>query len=542
MSPRNAIVLLLALSTLFFLAACGNGNGVAPPVAPPSGSFSNSSLNGTYVSSVSGTDEANGAPYAMVGTLTANGSGGITGGAVDINDASAFTAPAADVSISNGSYQVGVDGRGHATFTPQISGFQALTIDFVLSTNSHGLLTEFDTFASGSGTLDLQSSGVTPTGSYAFSLSGATPTFSPWATAGNFTLTSGTLAGADDFNEAGIAYPASTLSGSLVLGPSATPSTTLSVVNTGGSSVFNGTFDAVAIDATHLKLIEMDPTATLSGDAYSQTSPTIATGTLAFTLAGSEFAAGGLMTTNGSGGITGTEDYNVEGTTVSSQTSPAPFGAAYAVDPTNAGRYVLNNFTTFEAASSSPSYAAYPSSGGVLLLEIDSVGITVGAAYPQTAGAAFAASQGYGMNLSGINLAALGSAVEVDDIAEFTAASGGTLSAGIIDENWAPGNGSPTLGVALSSGTYATIGSGGRYGITATAGNNTISTLLGGFTLTFYAVDGTTFPFMEVDQGQVSTGVIVLQTPSTSSAAVAHPNMFVVRPLIRAHTARQKKN
>ena len=73
------------------------------------------------------------------------------------------------------------------------------------------------------------------------------------------------------------------------------------------------------------------------------------------------------------------------------------------------------------------------------------------------------------MNLSGINLAALGSAVEVDDIAEFTAASGGTLSAGIIDENFAPGGG-PTLGIALSSGTYGTIGSGGRYGISATAG------------------------------------------------------------------------
>jgi hypothetical protein len=540
MSVRNGLVLLLALSTLLFLGACGSSNGVAAPVAPPSGSFSNSSLNGTYVFSVSGTDEANGAPYAMVGTLTANGSGGITGGAIDINDASAFTAPAPDQSISNGSYQVGVDGRGHATFTPQISGFQALTLDFVLSTNSHGLITEFDTFASGSGTLDLQSSGVTPTGSYAFSLSGATSTGSSWATVGNFAISGGTFSGSDDFNEAGIAYPASTLSGSLVLGPSATPSTTLSVVNTG--AVFSGTFDAVAIDATHLKLIEMDATATLSGDAYSQTSPTIATGTLAFTLAGSEVAIGGLMTTNGSGGITGTEDYNVEGTTVSSQTSPAPFGAAYAVDPTNAGRYVLSNFTTFEAASSSPSYAAYPSSGGVLLLEIDSVGITVGAAYPQTANAAFAASQGYGMNLSGINLAALGSPVEVDDIAEFTAASGGTLSAGIIDENWAPEDGTPTLGVALSSGTYGAIGSGGRYGITAAAGNNTISTLEGGFTLTSYAVDGTTFPFVELDNGQVSTGVIVLQTPSSSSSAIAQPNMFVVRPLIRAHAARRKKN
>ena len=177
----------------------------------------------------------------------------------------------------------------------------------------------------------------------------------------------------------------------------------------------------------------------------------------------------------------------------------------------------------------------------MLLLETDDSGISVGAAYPQTAGAAFAASQGYGMNLSGINLASTGGgAVEVDDIAEFTAASGGVLSNGIIDENFDPG-GSPTLGVALSGGTYGTIGSGGRYGISATAGNNNSSTLLGGFTLTFYAVDGTTFPFIEVDSGQVSTGVIVLQSPSASSSAIAHPSMFVVHPLIRAKS-RQKKS
>ncbi|MGA8436893.1 MAG: hypothetical protein WB762_08310 [Candidatus Sulfotelmatobacter sp.] len=546
MSPRNAIVLLLALSTVLFLAACGgNGSSPATPVAPPSGAFSNSNLNGTYVFSISGTDQSNGAPYAMVGTFTANGSGGngkggITAGTFDLNDAVSGTA--AGASITSGStYSVGQDGRGEAMIATNISGLSNITFDFVLSSSSHGLITEFDSFGSGSGTLDLQVSGVTPSGTYAFSLSGAASNSgSTWATVGNFAVSGGTFSGSDDFNENTLAFSGSTVTGSLVLGPSATPATTLAVVSSSGSSVFTGTFDAVAIDATHLKFIEMDATATLSGDAYSQTSPTIATGTLAFTLAGSEFAAGGLMTTNGSGGITGTEDFNVEGTNVSSQSSPAPFGAAYAVDPTNAGRYVLSSFTTFEGGSS---YAAYPSSGGVLLLEIDGTGISVGAAYPQTAGATFAASQGYGMNLSGANLAGVGNgAVEVDDIAEFAAAaSGGTLSSGIIDENYAPG-GVAALGIALSNGTYGTIGSGGRYGISATAGNSTTSTLLGGFTLTFYAVDGTTFPFMEVDPGQVSTGVIVLQTPSSSSSAIAHAHMFVVRPLIRALGARQKKN
>ena len=54
------------------------------------------------------------------------------------------------------------------------------------------------------------------------------------------------------------------------------------------------------------------------------------------------------------------------------------------------GRYTFGSFSNFVGGTS---YAAYPSSGGILLLEIDApglvAGITAGAAYPQTAGAAF---------------------------------------------------------------------------------------------------------------------------------------------------------
>jgi hypothetical protein len=179
----------------------------------------------------------------------------------------------------------------------------------------------------------------------------------------------------------------------------------------------------------------------------------------------------------------------------------------------------------------------------LLLLQIDSAGITVGAAYPQTAGATFAASQGYGLNLSGVNLgAATGSASEVDDIAEFTAGSNGTLTAGIIDENF-PGATSPLFDLALSSGTYGTIDSLGRIGLSAVAGNNNVSTLNGGLTLTLYAVDGKTFPFIEMDGGQIATGVVVLQNSSASGAGIVSPSqMFTMPPLIHSHALRQKKN
>src|ERR1700728_2815792 len=511
MSFRNRLVLLVAIivPALALLVGCGgNGSSVTNPVAPPSGGFSKSNLNGTYVFSVSGID-ANGAPYAVVGTFTANGNGGISAGTLDMNDAefasvSPAIAPIANAPISGSStYHVGVDGRGQATLDIQTPFGSNIILDFVMHNDSHGLFTEFDgnVTATGIGTLDLQSPGTTPVGSYAFSLSGGSyASGSPYAAVGNFTIGGGgSLTGLEDVNAGGvIAYPSELLNGSLIVGPSSSPATTLS------SAAFSGLFDVYAIDANHLKFIEMDQTATLSGDAYSQTSTTMPTGTLAFGLAGvypssssDPFAAGGFMVTDGAGNITtaSSEDYN-EGGNVSA-TLGAPFSANYTAGGT--GRYTLSNFATFVGGSS---YAAYPSSGGVLLLEIDDSGITTGAAYLQTSGATFAASQGYGLNLSGTN-ASTGTSVEVDDVAEFTSNSSGATVTGVIDENYAP-TGAPTYGLALS-GTYVAPVN-GRGQIVATTGNSTSSTLNGGFGLIFYTVDGTTFPFIAADHTQISAG------------------------------------
>ena len=87
------------------------------------------------------------------------------------------------------------------------------------------------------------------------------------------------------------------------------------------------------------------------------------------------------------------------------------------------------------------------------------------------------------------------------------------------------------FGVALS-GTYTAPSSNGRGQIVANAGNNSNFTLNGGFALTFYPVDGTTFPFIETDSGQVAAGVFVLQNPTAgATGAIAKPHMFIVRPI-----------
>jgi hypothetical protein len=549
MSYWNRAVVPFAVLALSFLAGCGSSSGpVATP--PPSGSFSNSNLKGTYVFSVSGTD-VNNLPYAIVGTFTANGSGGngtggITGGTIDINDATfaesnPVIAPISNAPISgSSSYSVGVDGRGKAmlvTSTP----FQTIVLDFVLQDSSHGFVTESDGTASGSGTLDLQTAGVTPSGTYAFSLAGADITnldnIASLDAVGNFTVgNDGAVTGLEDFNDSSFAYPDYTLSGTVVLGPSSTPATTL----TTGFHLETQTYDVYAIDATHLKFIEMDNSAILSGDALSQTSATIPAGTWAFTTIGffpstTVSTGGGFIVTDGNGNITSASSLDVnEGGTVSP--SPLSFTGQYA--PAGTGRFLLSNLSNFLGAT----YAAYPYSGGFFLLELDNSGGMDGAAYLQSS-TTFDASQGYGLNLTGDNfnlLETTGVPEEVDDIAEFAASSTScgsytsSVLSGILDENYDP-EGAPTYDVTLC-GSYNAPDSNGRGTMAATTDN----TLNGGFFLTFYTVDGTTFPFIETDTTQVAIGAFVEQNAGASSSAAVKPHAFLVRSLVRPHTALKK--
>lgn len=530
MSLRNRFVLAVVFSALAVLAGCGgSGTSFTNPVPPPSGGFSKSSLNGTYVFSVSGTDTS-GAPYAVVGTFTANGSGSISAGTLDINDTG--FAPMPNSAISSSSYTVGVDGRGQAqlnTSTP----FKTIVLDFVLQDSSHGLVTEFDNNASGSGSLDLQSSGTTLNGSYAFILSGAHingTSVVQLNTAGNFSLgANGAATGIADFTSANVPYANQALTGTVVAGPSSTPASQLA------STSFTITYDVYPIDASHLKFIEMDANGTLSGDAFAQTTATMpASSTLAFTLLGGTsttvVATGGFMVTDASGNITSTSTEDVNNT---GSASPAPVTFSAATTAGGTGRYTLA-LTNFLAGTT---YAAYPSTGGLLLLEIDGAGMMAGAALPQSSTATLAASQGYALNLSGTNLGSTGG-VEVDDIAEFATDSSGANLTGVTDENYAP-NGIPNYALKLS-GTYSAPDSNGRGQLAANAGNSNNGTLNGGFGLTYYTVDGTVFPFIETDNGQVTAGVFLKQNSGSSSSAATRSHFFVLPPPVRPHTIRKQ--
>jgi hypothetical protein len=528
MSVRNATVLFLALSTLALLVGCGSSLPRAVP--PPSGGFSNSNLKGTYVFSSSGVDSISGVFLTLVGDFVANGSGGITGGAFDFAGvASGVVSP--NNTITGGSYSVGVDGRGRATLN---SAGGPITLDFVLTSSSHGLVIEFDGSGTGSGTLDLQpsapSQGALGLLSYSFGFFGSSTSAVSFGTVGSFTLdgAGNVTAGFEDANSGGSSTSLTDMqitSGTVLVGTGTAPGTAQLV--TSGAGTLH--FDVYVIDSTHLKFIETDATLFSSGDAFTQAT-SIPSGQLVFTMAGADTVnfgtpapldVGGYLT-NASGTVTaGLEDVNDGGNPLQSTTLTGSIAALAG------GRSVLslNNFVNggLNGAPGSYSFAAYPftSNGvtGIQLLEIDGAGVTSGAAFVQT-GTSVAASQGYGYNLTASNSAGF----EEDDIAEFVTNSSGFT--GLLDFNQ-QGNVGFQQPLSGNDGAADTFGRGTFTTNNSASGN-------------FYVVNASTYLVLETDPTQVGVGIFELQNASGIPGA-AQPAISILHAPVSPHAALRRK-
>jgi hypothetical protein len=530
MSLRNTLVLLVALCALSFLVACGGSSSPAP-TPPPSGGLSTSNLNGTYVFSTSGQDSA-GDFITMVGSLAANGSGSVTGGVVDIFSADFI---AAAQPITGGNYKITADGRGQLNFnttvaTPNGNSAATFTLDFVLLSNSHGLVTEYDINGTGSGTIDLQStvSQSQLAGSFAFGVSGtgATAGGSTFATVGAFTLSStgAVTVGQEDVNNA-VTPSTGTIATTSTVSLGATPGTA-TIASSLGSSY---QFDVYPIDSTHFKLIQVDGQLFTSGDAYTQATA-VPTGQLVFTMSGENLSAGspidvgGYLTNSGGTVTAGLEDFNDGGNVSQATAVTGSFGALSGGRSTLA----LNGFVNGAASDvvGAYSFAAYPfTAGGVTgveLLEIDSLGITSGTVYAQTA-TTLAASQGFGLNLTGIN----GSGEE-DDIAEFTTSTTGFT--GLVDLNdYVGGATQQTFDKALTGTFPSAVDANGR----GTASTNF-------FTFDFYTLSSSTYLLLETDTTQVGEGIFE-QQGGTSGIPADQPAASLMHQAFRAHIAKQKK-
>ena len=167
-------------------------------------------------------------------------------------------------------------------------------------------------------------------------------------------------------------------------------------------------------------------------------------------------------------------------------------------------------------------FAAYPSSGGVQLLEIDNQGITAGVAYSQSE-TTIQSAQGYGLNLTGVNANG-----EEDDIAEFTNTNG--TFTGLVDYNDSTLSGIALSGNQKMNATYATD---------ATVSGRGVITSNNSFNLVSYVVDSSTVVFVEVDGTQVGLGSFQLQTPGASSNFAAR-HLVALRLKAGANKARNR--
>jgi len=535
MSFSNRVFLpVVALFSLAFLVACGSGS--HSPVPPPSGGFSNTDFKGTYTFSVLGAD-ANGT-FAMAGSLTACGctQGTISGGNVDLVD-SGSSAPNSTISNSS-TYEITQDGRGKAnlTITPTAGGTVGVVLDFVLTSSSHGLIIRFDDNGTGSGTIDSQPTPVTQSSlanAYAFSLAGSDTANNPLSAEGAFTLdSSGNIAaspaGIEDVNYNVAISSQLALTGGITVGSGTAPGTA-ALTATG----YDLTFDVYAIDNTHLKIIESDGKAVLVGDVFTQPSASIPSGNLVFTVAGADysqnpavpFVAGGIVSSDGASQLSsGAEDIN-EGGVVDGGTSPATpasFNGTFVASPSGSGRFLVS-LTGFAGGST---FAAYPSTGGILIMQIDTglgAGITAGVAMKQN-GTSLDSSQGYGLNLTGMDLSSGG---ELDEIAQFQTTSG-AFTNGLIDVN--------------DGGPESPANFGGSYSVGANGVGSATNLTNGLQSMFFYVVDNQTAVFISTDPSgdQMSVGAFQEQsTPSTANAAVAEQHLAMVRSVLRSRPAQK---
>jgi len=539
MSLRNRLVLPIIVSALAVLAGCG-GSGTSNPTPPPSGAFSNTNFNGAYTFSVLGANASG--TFAMAGTLTACGciAGTISGGSVDLVD-SVPTVYAAAAIGSNSTYSISKDGRGFAKLSITPTGGTAfeVDVDFVLTSSNHGLITRYDPNGTGSGTIDSQNL-VAQAGlanlPFAYGLSGSDLAGDPLSQVGAFTLdasgniiATGASAGVADTTLYSFStftatpFPDSALTGSVVVGSATAPGpVTLSTASFGTLK-----FDVYVIDSAHLKLIETDGLEVLVGDVFTQPSATIPAGNLIFSMAGPDpggnpFAAAGVMVSDGTSKFTSgsSEDLNDNGQVDFGSTTPQAFTGTFVNSPAGSGRFEV---TLSGFAPSGTLFAAYPSSAGLLLQEIDAgvgSGITGGVALAQTNGASIAASQGYGLNFTGADISGL-SPLELDEIAEFKTTSGSKLT-GILDANDGGG-----LNTSNLSGNYS-LGSGGLGSATLNAGFQSMF---------FYAADNSTVLFLSTDPVVVGLGAFEVQTTPAQSALESPRTVPMFRPILRPHSA-----
>jgi hypothetical protein len=473
-------------------------------------------LNGPYALSLSGNNAAG--FFAIVGSVTADGQGNITSGEEDINAALPVCSPSAATSPVTGSYSIGSDGRGTMTLqTGNTSCFGesgVQTLSFVVvgvpgTSVVRALVIEFDN-TNASGSLDLQTlSGVTVSGSYAFTMSGIDlfPTSLSGAIAadmgGVFVASGGTISsGFQDENDQGTNTVTTKKS---IAGTYTPPDSAGCGTMTFGLTNSQFTYAYCIVNAGEIKLLSWDITDDLvvAGSAFTQGTGTFSTQNT-FTLSGTDgnqntsLVSGGIFGASGTTLNAGVIDVNDNGPQVTNNSLLGSFSALSS----GRGTLTLTLNTPPTVLTGFGSFAYYPTlNNGVLLLDLDADFASVGVAYPQITGInAGTFSGNYAMNLTGV---VVGSPEE--DAGGQVTSDGISLLSGTADVNG--GTASDAGGILLTGGF--TSNANGRF--TGHLNLDLTSTDTQSFQEIFYILDNNTVLFIENDANGQTSGIMQSQ-------------------------------
>jgi len=519
-----------AIALAGYLAACGgSGSRITPP--PPSGNFSNASLNGQYAFSMSGVDLNSGAFIARVGSIAADGQGHITAGLEDLLDLGSG-APASQVTFSNGTYQIQANGRG--VIVLNVSGGGTLQVSASLQSSSQGFLVQTDGLASTSGSLEIQTplqfSANAINGKYVFdfsgiSFAGATPSVislaGQFGADGNGNVTGGTT----DVNDSAFAPTGATA----LAASSYQLDTSGNGTNFGrGTMTLGGrTFAFYIVNATRVEFLEEDQLGGTSGPAILQTGaiPTENSGfrgSFAFLAGGSRstgnfgpVARVGRFTADGAGGIgTISLHENNDGNNTQLTPSSGISSTSYAIDTSNAGSG-RGTFTFRNSSVGTVTYVFYLYSATRAVVQDVSAGIVSdGTMVSQSAGSFTTANLtgNYSFSWSGVELVAP-SPFDENYVGQYAQTSAATSNiAGVVDYAQLGLNTINTNGVTLNAGISGTVTIAGDGTQT-----NTYKIVIGGpsaFAVNFaaYLGDSGTVLMVCTDGNRTTAGVATPQT------------------------------
>jgi hypothetical protein len=513
-----------------FACACGGGGGTItsnPAPTPTTGSYSASSLNGTYAFEMSGVDTSADSFLARVGSFTANGAGGVTAGVQDLS--SALTGSSVTLAISSGTYTIGTNGKGTVTL---VDSGETAQFSIVMTSASAGLITETDGIATASGNFTLQDTSTFAavptnfTGPYVFDFSGLDPNGAAESIVGQFTgngsggFTTGVADVNDDF----------TASGQLPITGTFTRDPTYGATFGRGTATFaiNGStlnFAFYAVGAGRLRMMRTDFPAASLGDAVAQTGtiPTATsglTGSFAFILGGSNLVGadvrGGRVTLSG-GAVSNVElddDNSSASGSGNSNHSAIPegtiSGASYTIDTSGDGRGTL---TFNDSSAGTFSFIFYLISPTQAVIQDVSTGNTTGpivvsdgSMKMQTGSPFTTTGEGgnWAFNWSGESVnGKTGLFGEEDFLGQYTQTSSGSISGGV-DFTELSANSVVTNGAL--SGTMTIAGDGtlrNTYSVTlATSPSATLN-------FAAYVVDANTLFVVGVDTHRTITGSIL---------------------------------